>query len=73
MKFLRRQPKAPLNNKTPRWFIDWHNIHFNDIDKRSKRNERLIYLLLAAMLGSAVVKGEGAVAIVAKLAELVGG
>jgi len=40
-----------LNGKTPAWFKEWHYEHFQEVDARSKRNEKLIY----AILGSVVV------------------
>ena len=73
MKLLRRQQKAPLNNKTPKWFLDWHTKYYGKLDDRTKRNERLIYILLTAMLGTAVIKGEGVVAVVLKIADFFGG
>jgi len=39
-----------LNNKTPKWFIEWHYTHFKAVKDRSKRNEVLIYILLTAVL-----------------------
>lgn len=43
--------EKPLNNRTPKWFQDWHIEHFKVVRDRSKRNERLCYILLVAVLG----------------------
>ena len=47
---FKRQPKE-LNSKTPNWFKEWHNSYFQSVDSRSKRNEKLIYIILIAVLG----------------------
>lgn len=38
-------------SKTPQWFKDWDFRYFRPVDSRSSRNEKLIYLILAAVLG----------------------
>jgi hypothetical protein len=47
----KRQEEDRLNGRTPQWFKEWDYKHFQDTEKRSKRNEKLIYLLLAAVVG----------------------
>ena len=47
--------EKPLNDKTPRWFKDWHNIHYRPVRDRTLRNERLIYIILIAIIGAAMV------------------
>ncbi len=44
--------QKPLNPKTPQWFRDWNWQSFQPIEKQSSRNERLIYIILAAILAS---------------------
>jgi len=48
-----------LNGKTPKWFRDWHNDHYipgtKGLIRDMKRNEKFIYLIIAAIVGSAVV------------------
>lgn len=43
--------KKELNSKTPIWFKEWHSAFFRPVNSRSSRNEKLIYVLLAAVLG----------------------
>lgn len=40
-----------LNERTPNWFKEWHSSYFLPTESRSSRNERLIYILLATVLG----------------------
>lgn len=44
-----------LDSRTPKWFELWHNKHFKPVKDRSKRNERLIYLLLVVALTSGIL------------------
>lgn len=39
-----------LNGETPKWFVDWHNLYFNRVKTLAERNERLIYVILGAVL-----------------------
>jgi hypothetical protein len=44
-----------LNNKTPKWFKDWHIAYFREVRDRSKRNEKLIYAVLATVIAANVL------------------
>jgi hypothetical protein len=45
----------PLNNKTPKWFKDWHCMHFKPVRNRTVRNERWVYIILIAIIGSGIL------------------
>ena len=45
-----RKSEKTLNSRTPKWFQEWHSEYFKPVDGRSKRNERLVYLLIAAVI-----------------------
>ena len=45
-----KKPRA-LNDGTPQWFKDWDATHFKPVEAKTSRNEKLIYLLLAAVVG----------------------
>lgn len=47
--------KSPLNSRTPQWFKDWHSSYFLPLQSRVSRNEKMIYIILAALLGSAAL------------------
>ncbi len=50
-----------LNSKTPLWFKEWHWEHFRPTRDRAKRNEKWIYIILVAIIGSGVwANGHGA-------------
>ena len=57
-----------LNGKTPRWFVDWHNNHFKSVRDRTKRNERWVYIIIVAIIGSGIL-ASGNVEALAHLAE----
>ena len=44
-----------LNNRTPKWFKDWHMIHFRTVRDRSLRNERLTWLVIGTIIAASVV------------------
>jgi len=64
--------KKKLNSKTPHWFRDWHMEHFNAVKDRTFRNEKLIYLILAAIVAASIFGGD-TVDAVAKIISSIGG
>ena len=50
-KHKKKQKVERLNGKAPQWFKDWDNQYFRRVDSRSKRNEKLIYAIFAAVVG----------------------
>ncbi len=54
---MKKQPKE-LNGKTPLWFKMWHLEYHLPTVARSKRNEKLIYLVLAAIIGTSILGKE---------------
>ena len=40
-----------LDKKTPQWFITWNDRFFRPVDSRSKRNEKLIFVIIAGVFG----------------------
>ncbi len=71
MKF--KKPPKELNGKAPLWFRLWHAEHFSAVDARSKRNERGVYIILAAILGTSFFGKEYAPEIAAIIRALFGG
>ncbi|KKL65973.1 hypothetical protein LCGC14_2149620 [marine sediment metagenome] len=65
--------KKPLSNKTPHWFQDWHIEHFLPNDNRGKRNEKWIYIILTAIIGSGVLANGNKEVIVALIKSILGG
>ena len=39
-----------LNDDAPQYFKDWFYVHFLPVKSRSKRNEALIYVILASVV-----------------------
>ncbi len=46
-----RRKIREYNSKTPSWFKDWDRDYFSPVETKSTRNEKLIYLILAAVVG----------------------
>ncbi|KKM70700.1 hypothetical protein LCGC14_1438060 [marine sediment metagenome] len=44
-----------LTDKTPKWFEYWHLEHFSPVSDRTKRNERWIYIIITAIIGSGIL------------------
>ena len=61
-----------LNSKTPRWFVEWHLGKFLPVKNKTSRNEKLIYIILAAIIGSSVFDSEIAQA-ASILVKMIGG
>ena len=59
--FRKKQP-VKLNSRAPKWFEDWHNQYFERMKDRMSRNEKLTYLILAAIVGGSIVGGSDATA-----------
>ena len=47
-----------LNSNTPRWFVEWHLGKFLPVKNKTSWNTKLIYIILAAIIGSSVFDGE---------------
>lgn len=45
-----RRKQVQLNSKTPAWFKDWHSNYFLPVKIKASRNEKLIYVILAAVI-----------------------
>ncbi len=58
--------KDHLGNGAPRWFESWHNLHFTPVCRRSRRNEKLIYIILATILAAAAL-GNGNINLIGRL------
>lgn len=56
----------PLNSKTPQWFKDWHGNHYSPLQAMVGRNTKLIYIILATILGAALV-GNGNLDLISKI------
>lgn len=46
-----RRKIREYNSKTPAWFKDWDKDRFSPVETKAARNERMIYLILAAVIG----------------------
>ena len=44
-----------LNDRTPKWFKDWHLIHFRSVRDRGLRNEKLTWLVIGTIIAASVV------------------
>ena len=44
-----------LNSKTPQWFKEWHSRYFIHYARTTRRNEKWIYVILIAIIGSSVL------------------
>ena len=55
-----RKTAKELNGKTPAWFRQWHSEHYMPYARTTKRNEKWIYVILAAIIGSGVLANGGA-------------
>jgi len=62
-----------LNTVTPHWFRDWHVEHFKPVKGRTLRNERWIYIILVAILGSSVLTNGNADEMIRIITNLIGG
>ena len=62
-----------LDNRTPHWFEDWHFRHFKSVQDRSKRNEKWIYIILVAIIGSGVLANGNAKEVASIISRLMGG
>jgi len=47
----------PLNSKTPQWFKDWHAYHYYPFRQEFRLYKALQWIILAAIIGAAVVNG----------------
>lgn len=63
---------AGLNDKTPKWFQEWHYKHFTQVRDRSKRNERLIYAAIAIILAAGVLSGNSVNGLIALVKQVCG-
>ena len=54
MNFLKKTKKE-LNSGTPVWFKLWHSEYFKPSDARSKRNERWLYIIITAIIGTSIL------------------
>lgn len=43
-----------LNDKTPKWFKDWHRDHYKPLRHTVGWNTRLIFVVLAVILAAAI-------------------
>lgn len=50
MRLLKKKDRK-LNSRTPAWFKEWDRVYFRPVEGRSSRNEKLIYVILIAVLG----------------------
>ena len=46
-----RTKKREYNSKTPAWFKEWDGSYFKPVESKAARNEKIIYLILAAVIG----------------------
>ncbi len=46
--------KKQLDPKTPKWFEIWHSSYFMPTHDRTKRNEKWIYIIVAAIIASGI-------------------
>ncbi|KKM87590.1 hypothetical protein LCGC14_1267270 [marine sediment metagenome] len=52
---MKKPKREGLNGNTPKWFEHWHLKHFIQVDDRTKRNEKWIYIIIAAIIASGVM------------------
>lgn len=50
--FKRNKDNRALNGRTPGWFKEWNEKFFCEVDKRSRRNEKLLYIIIGVVFGS---------------------
>ena len=65
--------EVPLNSKTPRWFQDWHIQHYKPLKDRQATDRKLIYIILAAILGATALDNGNVLALVDVVRSLSGG
>ena len=61
-----------LNGKAPKWFEDWHNVHFRPVTARSKRNERWLVIIITALIATSVIGDKYDIDVVALIEALLG-
>ena len=66
------KPHDDLNSKTPQWFKDWHNKYFRQVRDRSLRNERVLWLVLGAIVAASIV-GDVNLDLVSRVVQAFGG
>lgn len=43
-----------MNNKTPKWFQDWHSNEFSHLTSKVARIDKLVWLILGAIIAAAI-------------------
>ena len=61
-----------LNNDTPLWFRLWHAEHFLSYARTTKRNEKWIFIIIIAIIGSGVLANGKSEAIVSLFEKMLG-
>ena len=44
-----------LNDRTPKWFKDWHMLHFRPVRNRGLRNEKMTWLVIGTIIAASVI------------------
>ncbi len=74
---MKKETEKELDDKTPKWFRYWHAVVFtprlDTSDTGRKRNERLIYIILAAIIASNLVGNGNGEELVSLIKSLIGG
>ena len=72
MKLLKKDTRE-LDNKTPQWFKLWHAEYFKPSDARGKRNEKWLYFIITAIIGTSILGEKYVGEVVALLKSFLGG
>lgn len=62
----------PLDSQTPVWFRIWHAEFFKPSDARSKRNEKWLYIIITAILGTSILSDKYGTELLALLKAFIG-
>jgi len=73
MRLFKKKEPIKLKDKTPQWFEDWHNTHFEFLRQRTVRNERFIYLILAAIISGSIFGRDAAQAMAKAAIQFISG
>jgi hypothetical protein len=49
---MKSRPK--LNDKTPKWFKEWHDVFYLPLERQVQTNKRLVYVILVAIIIAAI-------------------